>query len=283
VSDALAIELVHALFCGLRRREFRVAVFVCAADESADENPRRNFCYGGFAAPVTDWDGPFLSAWTARVLDGPPRIPYMHMTDMLTPAWRRKHGLADSDVAPRLTAASEVIGTHKSLMPMCWWVKDDDFKRIVKQPALANRGLPLADQPDYLMFLALAVSTLDRLHKDHGAELEKVDFWTECNGKITDHIKRFHAHLPDILRGMGRDDLVPLIGELLPVGKGRIPVQAADFLLWHTRRDIAGTLDSDAARRHHLMVANRRGLREDIGIEMLTLIGHLLASPNAKW
>lgn len=86
--SAISVSLARALFCGISRRKGRMAVFVAGADESADQGRvnTKHFFYGGFSAPVDEWDGSFLRAWEDRVLAGPPRIPYLHMTDMLSPS-----------------------------------------------------------------------------------------------------------------------------------------------------------------------------------------------------
>jgi len=65
-----------------------MAVFISASDEAAGKNQRDPFLFAGFVAPEKDWSRFLAPAWQERVLDGPPSIPYLHMTDIRSPQWR---------------------------------------------------------------------------------------------------------------------------------------------------------------------------------------------------
>jgi hypothetical protein len=240
-----------------------MAVFIAAADESADQNPRRNFLYGGFAAPVCDWEGCFAEAWNERVLCGPPALNYLHMTEMMSPAWRKEQGITEWQVDQRLDEAANVIASSGSLVAIIWSAGEEDFNRTVRPfaPRKVHTGL---EQPDYLAFLAFAFSTLQYLSAWEPS-VERVDFWLERNDRVTTRIERFHSLLAPDLSTLGRSDLADLVGELLPVGKDRIPAQAADFLCWHERRFFGGTLGRLGARRRKHMLKWRRGHRNDLG------------------
>src|SRR5579862_4656280 len=81
-NSSLASSLARSLFCGLRRQESRMAVFVSASDETAGRGQADLFFFGGWLGPEEDWSRFFVPAWQERVLDGPPKIPYLHMTDI---------------------------------------------------------------------------------------------------------------------------------------------------------------------------------------------------------
>jgi hypothetical protein len=51
-----------------------MSVYVCAVDESADENPQDQFFYGGFVALEEDWES-IEAEWRRHVLESPPDIP----------------------------------------------------------------------------------------------------------------------------------------------------------------------------------------------------------------
>jgi hypothetical protein len=53
-----------------------------------------------------------------RVLDGPPRIPYLHMTEMRSSGWRNEHGLSRLDADDRIDSAITVIDQMQSLYPI---------------------------------------------------------------------------------------------------------------------------------------------------------------------
>ena len=70
-----------------------MAVFLASCDESAGKTKRDQFYFGGFIGPEEDWSRFLAPAWQERVLDGPPVIPYLHMTDIRSNQWRRGHGI----------------------------------------------------------------------------------------------------------------------------------------------------------------------------------------------
>src|SRR5437763_6650564 len=122
---------MRALFCGLQRKERRMAVFVCVADETYDDNPG-NFFYSGWAASVDVWENDFAPGWSERVLDGPPRIPYLHMTDIREWDWQAEHGLKPWQADRRLDEAACVIRSTGGLVPVSFEVNRADYNAIIK-------------------------------------------------------------------------------------------------------------------------------------------------------
>lgn len=71
-----------------------MAIFVAASDESAGSDEHSLFLFAGWIGPEKDWSQFFVPAWQERVLDGPPRIPYLHMTEIRSKEFREKCGLS---------------------------------------------------------------------------------------------------------------------------------------------------------------------------------------------
>src|ERR1700754_5288913 len=92
-----------------------MGIYVAAGDES--DGPKQDgwFLFGGFVAPAEDWTRWFAPAWTERVLQGPPAIPYLHMVDIRSPNWCKQHGLTRLQAEDRIDAAVKVIRTLGSL------------------------------------------------------------------------------------------------------------------------------------------------------------------------
>lgn len=96
---------------------------------------------------------------------------------------------------------------------------------------------------------------------------------------MTHHLHDFFDSLSERLRRLGREELVRLVGELVPGKKDRPPLQAADVMLWHLRRWEAGEHDRADARRLGLMLKGKKrtstGLTHeeisDIGVRAKTL------------
>jgi len=113
-------------------------------------------------------------------------------------------------------------------------------------------------EPDYICFLGYAFFVLNYIAQWH-PEAEKVDFIVERNGPITKHIQEFHSHLDVNLQAVGCASLAPLVGEMIPAGKDRIPLQAADLLCWHTARARQPKTMDAADIRRYSRLAYRKG------------------------
>jgi hypothetical protein len=228
-----------------------MAVFVCAADESYDDG---SFFYGGFAAPVDDWEGGFAHAWNERVLNGPPQIPFLHMTDIRDWGWQVEHSLKPWHAHDRIEAAADVICSTGSLVPVLFRTDRKDYADLVRRPFRPFPDRKVTQlEPDYLCFAWFALTQLQWLHERYGSEVERIDFWVEENDRITFNMRRFHRSLLASVKHIGREYLAPLIGEFHEVSKERIPAQAADVLAWHARNNARRTLDRAGVRRYREM------------------------------
>jgi hypothetical protein len=125
------------------------------------------------------------------------------------------------------------------------------------------------DYPAYLGFAYAALEGAARLHSD----VEKVDFVIEKKTGVSHRLQEFHDGLPDILRADGRGDLAALVGELIPGSKERVPLQAADFLVWHRRRDKTGEATADDRLRIHRMIHGRHGVTNRLDNDDISEMG----------
>lgn len=267
-AQKLTTELVRSLFCSSPRLEKRVAVFVAASDERySGGNCREKYFYGGFVAPYAEWAGPFAEQWDKNVLEGPPRIPYLHMTDIRSQEWRdtEGNGISRAQGERRVRAAFELISDMPSLTPIgtefnAGYMLDIFTKRVqVQSPGgQAKKNF----RPDYLAFTAYAYLVLEFCGRSR-PEAEKVDFVVERNGEITNHIQEFYKTMPAGLESIGRGRLIPLLGDVIPGGKDRAPLQAADVLCWYSQRSREGNLNDKDMRRYRV-IAQREGVREEL-------------------
>src|SRR5437867_6435711 len=95
-----------------------MAVFVSGSDETSGKTQRDSFLFAGWVAPEEDWSRYFAPAWQERVLDGPPIIPYLHMTEMRSRSWRDQFGISQLDADDRIDEALRLIDTMQSLYPV---------------------------------------------------------------------------------------------------------------------------------------------------------------------
>lgn len=246
-----------------------MAVFVSASDEGSGANHLCPFEVTGWIAPEEDWSRFFAPAWQSRVLDGPPKIPYLHVTEIRSKSWRAQYGLTQSQADDRLDEAANVIGTMGSLYPVRIVLDGGLFRRtFATHKLLATTGGVKRYEPDYYAFMTYAYAVLCRVKIKH-PEAEKVDFVVEYKAGITEHLRGFYESLPNALRHIKRPDLIPLLGEFIPGSKERVPLQAADFLCWHTQRADADRLTFEDWRRWQPM-AHKKGFSFSVTEDLLT-------------
>ena len=73
-----------------------MAVFVSHSDESGVGDPGGKFLVSGYVAREAYWPA-IAREWQEKVLDGPPKIPYLHMREIRNEAWRNEHGITFDD------------------------------------------------------------------------------------------------------------------------------------------------------------------------------------------
>lgn len=271
---------MQSLFCGLPNPERRVAVFVAGADESTGRTHADPFLFGGFVARERLWSRSFAPAWQRRVLNGPPKIDWLHMADVKSPKWRVEHGLTAGDVEHRLDEAFALIDAAGGLYPVAYRVDAGHLRNAfaeagVKLVITTEGGLSRRPfQPDYYCFIQWAFRVLR--YVDHAyPDAEKVDFVIERNGRITKHIQRFHVSMANSLKAIGAEQLARLVGDLIPGGKDRVPLQAADLLVWHTQASDAGTLSTNDDRRYARLAGRQGWLEEEPNDELTDFAQHL--------
>lgn len=139
-----------------------MAVFVSYSDET-ETGSLSDFLVSGYVADEkTTW--PFLtSAWQERVLDGPPKIPLLHMTDIRNPEWRGKEGKGISvlDSEDRISAAVDLLATCGGLSIVTSAIRRADLKSAIlskfNRPKDVTEALA---HPDYFCFHAYCTVVL---------------------------------------------------------------------------------------------------------------------------
>lgn len=254
-----------------------MAVFVCGLDETSGRHRRDKFFMGGFVAPETDWSLAFTPAWEERVLAGPPRIPYLHITDIRSPKWREQYGLSKTSANCRLDIAIDLIDKADSLCPIGVDVDGGEVCDSLSEMRIVHPdGGNARFDPDYLCFLAYSYLALSYIAKTY-ADAERVDFIIERNGRITRYIQVFHSGIAATLAALGRRDLAELVGGFMPAGKERVPLQAADVLCWHSARRKETMDDSDIKR--YAKLARKTGMRVPLDGNYIKELAIELAKP----
>ena len=228
MTPGLAAALTGALFNGCLHLRNRVAVFVAFSDESGTGDPEGEFLFGGYLAPCRKWPR-FAKAWTERVLNAPPPIPYLHMAEIRGNKFKTKHGLANLDVANKVDEAVRVIRSSGYLSAHIGTVKRSMFHGVL-QESLTKAGVSLSvgvNEPDYPCSFFYAGMILDHVYHSH-SDASRVDFVVSRKVKVTHHVRKFKDELKGFLEP-DYPDVASLIGDLIPASmEDRVPLQAAD-------------------------------------------------------
>src|SRR5215813_4014896 len=113
----------------MNREDHLTTTVISASDEHSSSDGRGMFLFAGYVGPERDWSEFFVPAWQERVLDGPPKIPYLHMTEIRSNEFRNKFGIARPAADARVDEAVDVIDTMGSFYPIAIQVDGDHFKQ----------------------------------------------------------------------------------------------------------------------------------------------------------
>ncbi len=235
-----------------------MAIFVAASDESTGATHRDPFMRCGFLAPLDDWAS-LSEEWERKVLNGPPTISHLHMTDIRSPRWRQEHGISDSDAAHRVEEAFQIIADWPSLTPIGMTINSGHLYDTYKKKVMLTSGAKKKFVPDHLAFTSYAYASI-LFCQQHRPGAERIDFIVEQNGDLTNHIKEFYVGMEEACNANGHPELVSMLGNLSSADKNCVPLQLADLLCWHTQRYEKGALDAKATQQYS-GIASRRGVR----------------------
>jgi hypothetical protein len=258
-----------------------VTRFLAASDETSGATHISDFQYMGWLAPEQDCWQFFTRAWQERVLDAPPKIPYLHVTEMRSRAWRDKYDITRLNAEDRLNDASDIIEATGNLNPLKIRVDGRLFQELFQRTQFQTAsGARKRYEPDYYAFVSYAYAVLCRVNVKF-PDVEKVDFMVEHKSGFTQQIQEFYESLPDALRRVGRSDLISLLGTFISGSKEHVPLQAADFLCWHCQRAEAGTLDADEIIRWNRM-ARLKGFSFDMTEELMMNLANAFEREQAN-
>lgn len=246
-----------------------MARFIAAMDESARDG---RFFSGGFVAPEEIWRDHFVPAWDERVLAGPPRIPYLHMTDARDSAWRDAHGLTALAMERRVNEAARVIASTGPLALIGVGLDREHLRSVLGStkfvmPTRQPGVYPM--EPDYIGFLHFAHVVLIWVDKFQ-PDASRVDFLVERKQDVSRRFGDFCKDLGRNFEELEMPTVSRLVGELRQGEKTDLALQAADFALWHGQRLSAGNRNRDDIARWRQVTDARLGMWHDIDDESIS-------------
>jgi hypothetical protein len=254
VTADLVAALTRSLFCGLRPGEHRVAVFVAFSDEADVGDKSGKFVVCGYVADEEEWPC-FARAWQERVLNGPPKLPYLHTNPLRNYEWRQEYGngISLNDAEYRLDEAVRVLRSMGPMSALGSTILKSDLD-VFARHFNKRKKIPLGlNEPDYFCFIAYAVLVLGEVYKNYPLA-ERVNFVVSRKETITHHLPGFRDDIREWLKDT-YPHLASLVGDLIPASmEEQLPLQGADVLGWHLQRHFANRLDATDYRRLMVLV-----------------------------
>jgi hypothetical protein len=237
-----------------------MAVYTAYSDEAGVANPSGEFLVCGYLGTESVWDD-VRRAWQERVLDGPPKISELHMTEIRSVHWRNKVGMSFNDSENRVAEAVRVIFSTGALDAVASVIKRSMLYEVFPKPPKKRNAIGL-DVPDYVCYLAYIQIMLLRAKKLH-PDATKVNFVfaekeeTKKGMKaIVEVTRRFlAAEMPEMSALFG--DFVAKRPE------SEIALQAADLICWHLQCNFRGNFPrTDESRMWYLLKPRDGDLHE---------------------
>ena len=199
-----------------------------------------DFLVSGYVADEKEWPC-VASAWQERVLDGPPKLPYLHMSELRNEKWRDSLGITHLDSQDRVDEAVRLLSHAGCLSIVASVINRSDLASIIHSRYKRKKDIPIyLVEPDYFCFLGYSVYTVVGVHKKY-PNAEKVNFVVSRKQNVTHHLHQAHIDARNWLED-AYPQLKGMMGEIIPACmENRLPLQCADVICWHQQRHYAKT------------------------------------------
>lgn len=191
-----------------------MAVFEAYSDEAGVADPAGEFLISGYVADQNEW--PWVTrAWQDRVLDGTPKLPYLHMTKIRSEQWRQRHGISFNESEERVAEAVRVLRSMGALSALCSVIKRGDLETAIHSKFEQKKQVPIGlDEPDYLCFVAHAAFVLGEVSKKY-PDASRVNFVVSRKQKVTHHLNETVKWMKQNFNEV-YPAIAPLFGDLRP-------------------------------------------------------------------
>lgn len=254
-----------------------MTVYLAAADESGTTSRNGHVVYGGFVAPASDWNEWFIPAWEESVLRRTPALKWFHVVDLRDDRWLWNNGITPRQADVKFDAAAQVIRSSGSLSPIISDFSNEHYEAIFDGQEFEIEGRAYKFKREYIAFKGWVYSTLLFVARQC-PDASRVDFVfeggnEEVDGMFCHLFENVAAEMVAMDKGIAVR-AAGLKGSIRAAKKDFVPVQFADFLVWHSRR-LCQTVDlpRHEYRRFANAVANK-GIRYIWGAELLRNLKH---------
>jgi len=255
-------------------------VYTAYSDESGVADLAGEFLVCGYLGTEPVWDC-VRRAWQERVLDGPPKILDLHMTDIRSSYWRAKVGMAFNDSEIRVAEAVRVIYSTGALDAVASVIKRSMLHEVFPKQTGSRRSKTGLDNPDYVCYMAYFQLVLNRVKKLH-PDATKVNF---VFAEKQETKKGMEMVVEATRRLFAAED--PEVAELFGECKSSTPekeigLQAADLISWHLQCNYRGGFPPTDENRMWYLLKRRDGDLHEWSKEVLQEFADEIASHSAQ-
>ena len=140
-----------------------MALFTLACDESWGKPEQGMFYRAGLLAPEEDFANYFIPAWRERVLNAPPSIPFLHLTQIYNAEWATKHRLGRVGANDKVAAAIGVMAQLGSVYLLAGRIPAKYAETAFQQVKVeVDSGEPPRDfHPEFPLFTSFVRAAID--------------------------------------------------------------------------------------------------------------------------
>ncbi len=246
-------------------------------DSDSHSGDKRHFL-AGYVNTAREWER-FATAWD-RELRAMPSVEYFHMVEAQNRRGQFRHW-SDADINRKVFGLAKLIRNFDPWSIQCS-VSGNEYRRIIEPVAPYNLR-----NPYFACFYGIVIC-LARFHHDQGIDLP-VDFVFDEKGGLGDEAAFFYRYIKDLQV----PEIQPLLGStpIFRDDKKVLPLQAADMLAWHVRRESEG-IDSPGSRPamdflradgRHVIVDLTADILESMAEKMRRVPGVKLIQSKSEW
>jgi hypothetical protein len=235
-----------------------LAVYWAYSDEAGVGDPRGEFLVAGYIAEESEWPH-IINAWRGRVLDGPPVIPYLHVTEIRSTAWREKQSVSWLDAERRIDEAMRVLYSSGALFAVTSVMRRADLQELFHKRYAKRKHIPThVAEPDYLCYLSYVAVVLNRAYNFY-PDAEIVNFVVSEKQDVTQGLRQVFDATRLYLNEF-EPAIAPLLGQMIPASMEKeLPLQMADALCWHLQRYHSGKFNRTEESRMWMLLKERNG------------------------
>jgi hypothetical protein len=235
-----------------------VAIYTAYSDEAGIGDPAGEFLVCGYLGAESVWRD-VETAWRERVLEGPPAIPQLHMTDIRSWRWRERYRILYYDSDNRVAEAVRVIHSTGGLDAVASVIKRSVLHEVFpKQPASKKKSAIGLDIPDYLCYLVYILLVLNRTRKLH-PDATRVNF-VFAEKEQTKNGMKLISEATRLFLGTEDPEVAELCGDFRSGNpESEIPLQVADLICWHLQCNYRGGFPRTDENRMWCLLKERDG------------------------